>query len=381
MTSRPEAGAAGLGGVEGLQHARERRVVGAVARVRHADAHFRTRRLDVHGQGALPFRRLAFHGLDGVHHEIQQGLVQLDGVGQHAREPGGPLEPGGDAGMAQPRPQEGEHVGGDLARIDLFRRRRLLAHEPMRAKDDLARAPRVAGNGLEGLADLACIAGREEAQGRLGVGGDGRKRLVHFVRERGAQGRDRAHARGVRQRVLELVLAFAREVQFGHVRLRAHVVRHLALRIVDGGDAQQVPERRAVLAVVEDLALEDPAARERDRDLPDGVAVGAGALDEAAVGAQDLGGGIADQPLEGGAHVDDRRFRIGGVGDDDAVVGHVECRGLEPFLGGGHSRGRRCPRGGPGTGTAAFRHGRAPSRHRCAGARCPAPTPGGPPSR
>ncbi len=106
----------------------------------------------------------------------------------------------------------------------------------------------------------ADVAGVEEAQGGLGVRDDGREGLVHLVRERGAQRRHRPHARGVRDRVPQVALALAGEVQLGHVGLGADVVRDLARLVADGRDAQEVPERRAVLAVVEDLALEDLSA-------------------------------------------------------------------------------------------------------------------------
>jgi len=125
--------------------------------VGHADAHAAVLGLDGHGEAALEAGRLALHGLDGVHHEVEERLVELDGVGQDERRRPGGLEARLDAGVAKPRAREVEDLGRDPRRIDGLRGRGLLPDEAVGAQDDLAGAAGVPGDGLERLPDSAML--------------------------------------------------------------------------------------------------------------------------------------------------------------------------------------------------------------------------------
>src|SRR5690606_584570 len=72
------------------------------------------------------------------------------------------------------------------------------------------------------------------------------------------------------------------------VPLRADEVRDAALRVPHGHDADLDPERRAVLAVVEQLLAHRLAAPERRADAGERGAIGVRALEEARVAADRL---------------------------------------------------------------------------------------------
>jgi hypothetical protein len=90
------------------------------------------------------------------------------------------------------------------------------------------------------------------------------------------------------------------------------------------GDAQRVPERDAVLAVVEQLDLGRLPGLDRGAQPRDLSPVGADALRKAAVAAQDLLPGIAGDPAEGVVGEDDRRVAQGAVADE-----HPRVRGRD----------------------------------------------------
>src|SRR5258706_13889041 len=75
----------------------------------------------------------------------------------------------------------------------------------------------------------------------------------------------------------------------------------------------------AVLAVVAQHDLRLLAFAEGDADLLQAGLVGVGALQEAAVAAEDLGGGVAGGLLERRVHVDERMIGPGRVRDEDSV--------------------------------------------------------------
>ena len=94
----------------------------------------------------------------------------------------------------------------------------------------------------------------------------------------------------------------------------------LAVVVADGGDGEHVPEGRAVLAVVEQAAAEAAAGLDGVPDLGDLVHVRVGALQEAAVAADHVLGGVAGHGVEAGAGVDDGAVRARGVGDHERLL-------------------------------------------------------------
>ena len=163
----------------------------------------------------------------------------------------------------------------------------------------LARAPGV----FQRPADLR-LAGRQARLRTLEVAQDHLEGVVEVVREARGQLADRLHL----LRLPEDVLGVAPP---RHVELRGEEVEELAVLAEDRADEQRVPERRAVLAVVEDLDRDRPRLGQGLLDLADGAAVGERALEEAAVPAVDLFAAVA------------REVEKGAVGEGDGVVGPV----------------------------------------------------------
>ena len=110
----------------------------------------------------------------------------------------------------------------------------------------------------------------------------------------------------------------------GHVGLDADEMGDLAGVVPHGGDGQAVPERRAVLAAVEDLDGAVAAGDQGVADLLHGLRVGVIPLQELAVAVQRLLGRVAGQALEALVDVDQRTARQAGVRDGDALGGHRE---------------------------------------------------------
>ena len=104
----------------------------------------------------------------------------------------------------------------------------------------------------------------------------------------------------------------------GDVGLNADQVGDEAGFITDGGDGEAVPERGAVLAVVQQLDGDFALFADGAPEEVDGGGIGFGTLEESAVAAEDFGDGIAGEPLEAGIDVDERLVGQSGVGDGDA---------------------------------------------------------------
>ena len=106
----------------------------------------------------------------------------------------------------------------------------------------------------------------------------------------------------------------------GDVGLGADEMRQPPRLVVDGRDAELVGESGPVPAVVGDRALEVATFGDRAPHLLRDRALGPGALQEAAVAAENVAGGVARETLEGRVDVDDRMPLLGRVRDDHAVA-------------------------------------------------------------
>jgi hypothetical protein len=124
--------------------------------------------------------------------------------------------------------------------------------------------------------------------------------------------------------------ALLHAAELADVLLDADVVRRLVRVAPDRREREVVPERRAVLAVVEQLDDEGRIRRERLADAGDGAWIGALALQEPAVPPADVGGRVAREPLEAGVDEEDRAVRLPRVGDDDALARRVDRALLQP---------------------------------------------------
>lgn len=104
----------------------------------------------------------------------------------------------------------------------------------------------------------------------------------------------------------------------GDVGLNADQVGDEAGFITDGGDGEAVPERGAVLAVIEQLDGNFALFADGAPEEVDGGGIGFGTLEESTIAAEDFGDGIAGEPFEAGIDVDERLVGQSGVGDGDA---------------------------------------------------------------
>ena len=138
----------------------------------------------------------------------------------------------------------------------------------------------------------------------------------------------------------------------GDVLLAGKEMRQPARRIEHRRNRQPVPERSAVFAVVEDVALDRPTGADRGANLGDDGAVGVGALEQAAVAADKIRRRITakgaetvvdvDQWIVGLARIGDRDrcLRRGNDGAERIVTG-MDQRGGQPVGAGCHGSCRR----------------------------------------
>ena len=120
----------------------------------------------------------------------------------------------------------------------------------------------------------------------------------------------------------------------GDVRLHADEVRHVARAVPDGRDRQPVPERAAVLAVVQDLDEARAGLGERRADLGRRGRVGARSLQEPAVPPHHVRDRVAGDPLEALVGVDQRLARLARVGDGESLGCDLERAVLQREPGG-----------------------------------------------
>jgi hypothetical protein len=122
-------------------------------------------------------------------------------------------------------------------------------------------------------------------------------------------------------RLPKLLLALA---PVRHVELAGEEVDDLAFGVVYRTHEHRVPERRAVPAVVQDLQCGGPAFKEGFPELPDVIRVGARALQEAAVAAEDFAFLVAGQVQEGVVGEHDGCVVLARVGQDHRHPGHLD---------------------------------------------------------
>ena len=121
----------------------------------------------------------------------------------------------------------------------------------------------------------------------------------------------------------------------------------LARAVPDRRDRQPVPERAAVLAVVQDLDNARTGFGQRRTDLGHRGRVGGGPLQEPAVPPHHVRNRVAGDPLEALVGVDQRLVRLARVGDGEPLGCDLERAVLQREPGGGivlrGGRRRRVP--------------------------------------
>jgi hypothetical protein len=139
------------------------------------------------------------------------------------------------------------------------------------------------------------------------------------MREPAGELAERFHPLRAAQRVLRLATP-------RHVELAAEMVQQLAVRIEDRRDEQRVPERPAVLLVVQHLDRDVGAVPQRGAHHRNRLGIGAGPLHEPAVAPHHLLGRVAGELEEGVVGEDDRVVRQVRVGDQHRHAGHLDSR-------------------------------------------------------
>ena len=102
---------------------------------------------------------------------------------------------------------------------------------------------------------------------------------------------------------------------FGDIELRGEEILDGAVLTANRADVQRIPERRAILAVVEHVDVDRLLGCDRGSHLGDGDGVGVLTLQEAAVASDDLGALVTGQRLEGLVGKHDRVIRLSRIGD------------------------------------------------------------------
>ncbi|SOR28035.1 protein of unknown function [Methylorubrum extorquens] len=186
------------------------------------------------------------------------------------------------------------------------------------------------GHGLERVAGVALrrAAGLQQHQRRddLEVVLDP---MIDLVEQRGLLFQGRAQVGGplahlALQRVVGVAHRQFQAVLVGHVGLGREEEQDLARLVADGIDRHAVPERRAVLAVIEQLALERPARGESRPHRLKHRRIGEGTLQHAAILTVEFLAGIAREPEKGAVGPDDRVVAPPRIGDH-----HRRRAGLE----------------------------------------------------
>ena len=124
--------------------------------------------------------------------------------------------------------------------------------------------------------------------------------------------------------VLGRRLLIARAHASAHVDEREREIGRLAVAIGDRRERQLGPERRAALGVAQQRDPAVLAGDHRRADLLRGVRVGGRSLQQRAVLAAHLVGGVAGEPLERAVRVDERAIRTARVRQADREAERVE---------------------------------------------------------
>ena len=169
------------------------------------------------GDGQLPFAvRDRCHGLDAVHDQVQQHLLQLNLVAQHGLRAGGQIGVQHDAVLLQFAAGERQHFLDGVADVELGQLRPGFLGERPQAADHVAGTVSLPHDARDGIprrgkvrlvpvqpAQTGAAAGRDGGQGLVDLMGDGGEQFAHR-----RQPRDAGEFRlGVSQRLLGALCA------------------------------------------------------------------------------------------------------------------------------------------------------------------------------
>src|SRR5260370_24750149 len=160
-----------------------------------------------------------FHRLHAVHHQADNGLLQLDTAGEHRRQIAGEVELQRDAMAPTLALDQGDALGDDLVQVEKRRLRRRFPCERAQPLAHLAATLAVADHALRRAADLAQfrLLAVEPAQAVLATGDDDGERLVHLTGDRRTHLPERGHTRGMGQRRLRCMQRLLRFTRFPDV--------------------------------------------------------------------------------------------------------------------------------------------------------------------
>ena len=196
---QPHAQPGDFGGDERLEDALEVDVLHAGTAVAHRDldgARMMLGGLDA--EKSLPGRAIG-HGFRGVEQDVEDDLLELDGVAEHPRQVLRQREVHADALRLQLAAQQHHHLHDERVDVRRLVFRRLLAEQRPQPANDLGCPLGVGSDIGQRLPELSLIGGstREHQASRLGVGGDRGQWLVDLVGQRACQRPQRRGAQGV----------------------------------------------------------------------------------------------------------------------------------------------------------------------------------------
>ena len=146
-----------------------------------------------------PPGRAIGHGFRGVEQNVEDDLLELDGVAEHPRQVLRQREVHADALRLQLAAQQHHHLHDERVDVRRLVFRRLLAEQRPQPANDLGCPLGVGSDIGQRLPELSLIGGstREHQASRLGVGGDRGQWLVDLVGQRACQRTQRRGAQGV----------------------------------------------------------------------------------------------------------------------------------------------------------------------------------------
>ena len=329
-----EAGALadGLGGEEGLENVRDDFRLHAAAVVAHGQHGVAAGRQFAGGRAGGDAFRAGFQGdapgrADGVARidaEVGHGLVELAGIDLHVADVPAGFPDQLDV-LADQAAQHAEHAGDGFVEVEHLRRGRLLAREGLQ----LARERGRAGGGFLDFLEVRVqrLVGGHLLDGDFDVAENGLEHVVEIVRDAAGEAAEGFQFLGVRQLRLQRGLFLFVAKLAGDVALDGHEIDDAAGGVAHRRDGGLLGIQRAVLALVDELALPGLAGFQ---DLPHRAVefpVVLAALEDARGPAEDFLAGVAGDPREGGIHVENLAV---GVGDEDRLAGLFDGAG-QPF--------------------------------------------------
>ena len=256
------------------------------------------------------------HGLDRIHDQVEEHLLQLDPVARHARQRPVELRPPRDAVAARLVLRQREHFQELLVDVQAVLAHHLALRQRADARDDVARALAVGRDVVERrprFRDVGRIGG-EPARARAGAGDHPPQGLADLVGDRGGQLAERRQPRHVRElrsgRLQRMVLVpqpLLRELALGDVA-RQRQVEH-AVSLTEHAAADLDGEHGPVAATMPGLERDRLAGAGPLREPRNGLLIERN-IEIAGMHADQLVAGVTEAFARLAVHVDHGRLVV-----------------------------------------------------------------------